>query len=77
MQRASICAHLGMGILPVFVGDADPRLQRIDLMPMQSSVTLWMLTHPNARSVRRIQIFLEYLREIFVKRAMELFNRPL
>lgn len=77
MQRASICAHLGMGLLPIFVGETDPRLIRVGDMPAQSSPTLWLLTHPDARSVRRIQVFLEFLRDVFMNRAEELFDHPL
>ncbi|MGK0256782.1 MAG: hypothetical protein ACI96M_000210, partial [Candidatus Azotimanducaceae bacterium] len=40
---------------------------------VQESPSLWVLTHPNARSTRRIQVFLEYLREIFVNHQEEVF----
>ena len=73
MQRSALRAGMGIGILPVFVGDADPDLARLEIMPVQESPSLWVLTHPNARSTRRIQVFLEYLREIFVNHQEEVF----
>ena len=72
MHRAALVASMGLGILPVFVGDAEARLQRLDLMPVVQSPLLWILTHPEQRSVRRLQIFLEYLREVFASRRNEL-----
>lgn len=73
MQRAALRADVGIGILPIFVGEADPGLQRLDDMPVQESPSLWVLTHPNARSTRKIQVFLAYLREIFANRQGEVF----
>lgn len=73
MQRSALLARLGIGILPTFIGDADSRLVQIDTMPVQESPSVWILTHPNARSTRRIQIFLEYLREIFSDRQEQIF----
>jgi DNA-binding transcriptional LysR family regulator len=69
MQRAAIVAGIGMGVLPCFVGDSDPELVRQTAMPVQPGPELWILTRPASRSVRRIQLFLAFLRDTLVDQA--------
>ncbi|NKC01387.1 MAG: LysR family transcriptional regulator [Pseudomonadales bacterium] len=69
MQRAAIVAGIGMGVLPCFVGDIDPDLVRLTAMPVQPGPELWILTHPASRSVRRIQVFLAFLRDTLLGQA--------
>lgn len=69
MQRAAILANIGIGILPCFVGDADRRLVRLDVMPVEVVADLWVLTHPASRSVRRIQVLLAFLRDTLAGQA--------
>ena len=65
MQYAAVSAHMGLAILPVFLAAADPQLVQIEHMPTQAGPTLWLLTHPNLRNTRRIQLFMNFVREIF------------
>ena len=69
MQRAALLSDIGMGILPCFVGNADARLERLQQMPIVSAPDLWILTHPASRSVRRIQLFLAFLRDTLISHA--------
>ncbi|MEE2785121.1 MAG: LysR family transcriptional regulator [Pseudomonadota bacterium] len=63
MQLAAILAGIGMGVLPCFIGEPDSRLERLNNMPIQPGPEIWILTHPASRSVRRIQLFLAFLRD--------------
>ncbi len=74
MQHACIRAHMGLGILPCYVGDADDSLLRLPHMPVQTGPTLWLLTHPDLRSARRVQVFMEFVREVFTTRENELLG---
>ena len=69
MQRAALLSNIGMGILPCLVGNSDSRLVRLQQMPVMAGPNLWVLTHPASRSVRRIQLFLAFLRDTLVGHA--------
>ena len=75
MHQISVRCGLGAGILPCFLADQDPGLARLENMPKQVGPTLWLLHHPNLRSLGRVQVLLTAIREIF-QRRMEL-NLPL
>jgi DNA-binding transcriptional LysR family regulator len=74
MQHACIRAHMGLGILPCFIGDQDDTLMRLPHMPVLAGPTLWLLTHPDLRRARRIQVFMEFLRDVFVRRQHDLLG---
>lgn len=74
MHQSAILAGLGAGILPCFIADGDERLVRLPQMPVQASPMLWMLSNPDQRGVRRVQVLMEALREIFAQRAMGLYE---
>ena len=68
MHQISVRCGLGAGILPCFLAQEDPGLVRLDSMPIQPGPTLWLLNHPNLRSVGRVQVLLDAIREIFQHR---------
>ena len=72
MQHACIRAHMGIGILPCFVGESDDTLMRLPHMPVHAGPNLWLLTHPDLRSARRVTVFMEYIRDVFAHREQEL-----
>ncbi len=57
----AIRSGLGAGILPRVVGDSDPLLQRVEEIPIEASAELWLLTHPNRRGARKIQVLTQHL----------------
>jgi len=57
--RAAIQAGAGIGILPLYVGEADPELLRLSAPIPELSTQLWLLTHPDMRRVARIKTFIE------------------
>ncbi len=74
MQHRAITAHMGLGILPTMVGDADETLLRLPHMPAQPGPGLWLLMHPDLRRVRRVQVLTSFLVEVFERRASALMG---
>jgi len=74
MQHACIRAHMGLGILPCFIGEQDDTLMRLPHMPVIAGPMLWLLTHPDLRRARRIQVFMEFVRDAFVHRQQDLLG---
>jgi len=54
---------LGIGLLPDYLGDDDPKLVTLFTLPEETNKELWILTHPDLRSVSRIRKFLEFIRK--------------
>lgn len=77
--QAQAC-RLGMGvaILPCFMADLDPQLVRIPPYSSEHKFDLWILSHPDMRKHKRIQLFVRFITErILAKRALlegELFE---
>jgi hypothetical protein len=38
---------------------------------------MWMLTHPDLRSTRRVKVFMDFVRDIFERRSHELLGAEL
>ena len=72
MQHAALRANMGLGILPCLLGEADEQLFRLPQMPVQEGPMLWLLTHPDLRNTRRIQVFMAFVRDLFARRLAAL-----
>ncbi len=48
-------AGLGLVMLPVYVGDPDPMLQRLKEPDLRHLADLWLLCHPDLRRTARVQ----------------------
>ena len=57
-------AGLGVSILPTFLADADPTLERIDADDPPPEREIWLLTRPEARDVARIAAVVAWVEEI-------------
>lgn len=76
MQHAALRANMGLGILPCLLGDADELLCRLPQMPVHEGPMMWLLTHPDLRNTRRIQVFMAFVRDLFARRLLELRGEP-
>lgn len=66
----AIESGLGVGALPVFIGDARASLVRLSAPRPDFSAGLWLLTHPDLRRSTRVRVFLDYVAgEIATSRA--------
>lgn len=64
------CAEgLGMGFLPCYVGDSDPRLVRVGAPLPHMVLDFWVLTHPDLRQTARVRVFMAHLYEELLKDA--------
>jgi len=48
-------AGLGIGMLPCYLGDADPQLQRLQRPHLNASADVWLLSHPDLRTTARLK----------------------
>lgn len=65
-QHRLIACATGIGVLPCFMGDADP-----DLVPVLPELTItrsfWLVTHRDTRQIRRVRAFRDWLVELTVR----------
>ncbi len=59
--------NIGVTALPCFLADPEPQLRRIIPPPDELTSKLWLLIHPELRQTARIQIFKDFLIEIFMQ----------
>ena len=72
-QASAARNGLGLAVLPCFLGDSDPRLQRVT-PPLEDLATeLWLLTHPDLQRTARIRALLDLLYES-LRRQRRLFE---
>lgn len=57
LETISQAAHAGLGwaMLPTYVGDADPALERLDPPDLRHVADLWLLYHPDLRDNARVR----------------------
>jgi len=60
---------MGMAFLPRIVGDADPKLERVDVGAPELNVPLWVASHKDMIEVPRIRATCTLLSEGLAKRA--------
>lgn len=59
MQAAK--AGMGLVMLPCYVGDSEPVLQRLRAPTLEPGNKLWLLTHPDMRQVARVRAFFDFV----------------
>jgi DNA-binding transcriptional LysR family regulator len=55
----AVASDGGVALLPCFVGDPQPDLERIGAPMPELDVDLWILTHPDLRQAARVRAFME------------------
>jgi DNA-binding transcriptional LysR family regulator len=65
LQLEAIRAGAGLGILPCFVGDADPTLVRLTAPIPELANDQWLLVHPDLRGVPRVRRVIEWIRATY------------
>ncbi|MFV2061761.1 MAG: LysR family transcriptional regulator, partial [Gammaproteobacteria bacterium] len=60
-QLAAIKAGLGITILPCFMCDIEPDLQRVPPATAIPAWDIWLLTHKDLRDTTRIKIFMSFM----------------
>ncbi|WP_167685828.1 LysR family transcriptional regulator [Parasedimentitalea denitrificans] len=62
-QLAAVRAHMGLTILPCFIGDADRTLTRAQGCETEHYGKLWILTHGDTRISKRIRVFSNFIKQ--------------
>jgi DNA-binding transcriptional LysR family regulator len=65
LELEAILAGAGLGILPCFVGDADPSLIRLTPPIEELEADDWLLVHPDLKAVPRVWQVMEWIRGVF------------
>ncbi len=52
---------MGLAILPCFLGDPDPLLDRVGLQPPKPNFDIWLLSHPDLRETARLRVFRDFI----------------
>lgn len=60
-QAAAARAGVGLAVLPHFIGDADPRLQRCDVGSEAVGRDVWLVVHRDLRSTPVVRAVMEFL----------------
>ncbi len=67
--HSAIRAHMGLGLMPCFLGDTDSQLVRVPGFALQPFWDIWVLTHPDLKNVARVRIFMRFIAEEFKTRS--------
>lgn len=59
--RQACVDGLGLAMLPCFLGDATPSLQRVGEAVPACATELWLLTHPDLRETMRVKVVFQLL----------------
>ena len=59
--HSAIRANMGLGLMPCFLGDRDPLLQRVPGFDLQPYWDIWVLTHPDLKNVERVRLFMRFI----------------
>ena len=65
LQLDAIRAGAGLGILPCFIGDADPGLVRVTAPIADLPADRWLLVHPDLRTVPRVRFVIDWVCRVF------------
>ena len=65
-QLAAARADLGVAILPCFMGDPDPILERLFLVTDIWDYHLWLLVHADLRQAARVRAFSDFISQTIV-----------
>jgi len=71
-QASAARAGLGLAVLPCFLADGDPQLQRVAEPQSELETELWLLTHPDLQRTARIRALLDLLYEALRQKRAQL-----
>ena len=72
MQSAAIRAGAGCGVLPCFIGDADPRLERLTPPVPEIAAEYWIIVHRDLRGAACVRAVIDWIRGLFDEHRQEL-----
>jgi DNA-binding transcriptional LysR family regulator len=76
MQSAAIRAGAGCGVLPCFIGDADPWLERLTPPVPKIAAEYWVIVHRDLRRAACVRAVIDWIRHLFEEHQHELAGTP-
>ncbi len=67
-QLAACKAGMGIAMLPLYIGDTEPQLNRLASANLDSRLDIWVLTHADVRASARIRVFTAFLGDAIAKK---------
>jgi DNA-binding transcriptional LysR family regulator len=67
MQLEAIRAGAGQGILPCFIGDDDPLLERLSPPVPEIAAEYWVIVHRDLRRAACVRAVIEWIRALFAE----------
>ena len=72
LRAAAVRAGIGVGLLPCFLGDADPLLERITPPVPELGAEYWVIVHRDLRRAACVRAVIDWIRRMFDERREEL-----
>src|SRR6267142_3737896 len=72
LRAAAVRAGIGVGLLPCFLGDADPLLERITRPITELGAEYWVIVHRDLRRAACVRAVIDWIRRVFDERRDEL-----
>ena len=63
-QYEAACSGVGVAGLPCFIGDTDPRLQRLPAPPAALALDVWIALHPERRHDKLVRNAMRHITEL-------------
>lgn len=67
-MQSMVRAGLGIGRMPCFVGDGDPKLTRVPELALEPYLDIWVLSHPDLKHNARVRRFMSFCADEIKKR---------
>lgn len=74
-QANAVAAGLGIGVLPCYMAEGNPRLVRLWPHAVPEVQELWLAVHPDVRRAARVRAVTELLGELFRREAPSLLGK--
>ncbi len=75
LQLEAVASGMGITYLPSFIGDADPRLQRVPGVEPTADRFLWILLHKDLRETARIRAFVDFMSKAILNRYAQILGK--
>jgi DNA-binding transcriptional LysR family regulator len=67
MHVEAISAGTGRGVIPCYIGDADPRLERLTAPIPELDATYWMIVHRDLRRAPCVRAVIDWMKALFTE----------
>ena len=72
LRAGAVRAGIGVGLLPCYMGDADPLLERITPPVTELGAEYWIIVHRDLRRAACVRAVIDWIRRLFDERREEL-----